>query len=73
MIGTQRSTRLQLDDGDVGLLPDTGAHDGLMGDNWARSQAAACTKAGKTFGQVTLDSTRTVQGVGNGTQSTNYA
>ena len=66
------STQLQLQDGDIGLLPDTGAHDGLCGDAWARQQAAECHAHGKTINQYGLSQPRVVAGVGQGTPSTNY-
>ena len=53
-------------------MPDTGAHDGLCGDEWARHQATQCLAHGKAIHQYTLAQARVVAGVGQGTPSTNY-
>ena len=61
-----------LSEDEVGILPDTGAHDGLCGSIWARAQAQKCTDAGKKIGQKQLNMPRSVQGVGNGAQQAHY-
>ena len=63
---------LELDDGEVGLMPDTGAHDGLCGDKWARSQADHCRQHNKPVGQRKLEQPRNVKGVGHGSQTADY-
>ena len=63
---------LTLADGEVGLMPDTGAHDGLCGDRWARTQADHCRQNHKTVGQRKLEQPRNVRGVGHGSQTADY-
>ena len=63
---------LSLADGEVGLLPDTGAHDGLCGSHWAVSQAKHCQTADKPLSQRPLKDPRTVQGVGKGSQQAEF-
>ena len=63
------STKPQLDDDEVGLLPDTGAHDNLAGSIQARRQAEAAVRHGRTPEQHLLDKQRRVAGVGNGSQT----
>ena len=53
---------------EVGILPDTGAHDDLCGEQWARRLAVECKKARRKAIDVPLQEARTVQGVGNGVQ-----
>eukprot|EP00959_Pyramimonas_sp_CCMP1952_P345225 7229689-Pyramimonas_sp.AAC.1 len=57
---------------EVGLMPDTGAHGGLCGDQWARRQAAKCCEYQKKVNQQSLIEPRYVAGVGNGSQQANY-
>ena len=64
--------KLVLEDGQVGLMPDTGAHDGLCGSAWAVQQANLCYKAGKKVDQKLMPKPRSVQGVGNGSQTAQY-
>ena len=64
--------KLVLEDGEVGLMPDTGAHDGLCGSAWALQQARLCRQAGKTVNQRLMQKPRSVQGVGNGSQTAQY-
>ena len=64
--------KLTLDEGEIGLLPDTGAHDGLCGSVWAVQQANLCRRAGKAFNQKLMAKPRSVQGVGNGSQTAQY-
>ena len=66
------ASRVQLCDGEIGILPDTGAHDGLCGSKFARAQADACKQYGKSATQRKLEVPRTAQGVGHGVQSTDY-
>ena len=49
---------------EVGLLPDTGAHDNLCGEFWARRLADRCKRAGVRNLQYELPGARAVQGVG---------
>ena len=64
--------KLTLEDGEVGLMPDTGAHDGLCGSAWAVQQATLCRQAGKSYNQKKMDKPRSVQGVGHGSQTAQY-
>ena len=48
---------------EIGLLPDTGAHDNLCGEHWARRLADRCKRAGVRNLQYKLQA-RAVQGVG---------
>ena len=52
-------------------MPDTGDHDGLRGDQWAR-QAVKCAEYNKTVNQHAMEEPRYVAGVGIGAQQTNY-
>ena len=70
--GIYLANEVQMSDDEVGILPDTGAHDGLCGSLWARAQAEKCQAAGKHIGQKRLNQPRNVQGVGNGSQQANY-
>ena len=63
---------MALPNDEVGLMPDTGAHDGLCGDQWARRQAMKCNEYQKKVDQQTLMEPRHVAGVGNGSQQANY-
>ena len=63
---------MALPNDEVGLMPDTGAHDGLCGDQWARRQAMKCNEYQKKVSQQTLMEPRYVAGVGNGSQQANY-
>ena len=63
---------MALPNDEVGLMPDTGAHDGLCGDQWARRQAMKCNEYQKKVNQQTLMEPRHVAGVGNGSQQANY-
>ena len=56
----------------MGLMPDTGAHDGLCGSVWAQSQARQCRNHGKDVAQRRLEQPRNVKGVGHGSQSAEY-
>ena len=51
-------------------MPDTGAHSGLCGSQWARRQATVCNEYGKHVGQERLPEARHVSGVGQGSQKT---
>ena len=62
----------QLGENEVGILPDTGAHDDLCGDAWAQRLAARCNAAGQPIEQRVLDQPRVVQGVGKGHQAAAY-
>ena len=64
--------RLVLGDGQVGLMPDTGAHDGLCGSEWAVALATRCKQASKPYSQKLMPQARMVRGVGNGAQSARY-
>ena len=66
------ASNLALQNDEVGLMPDTGAHDGLCGDQWARRQAVKCQEFGKKVNQQSLIEPRYVAGVGNGAQQANY-
>ena len=61
-----------MEDGEVGLMPDIGAHDGLCGSHWARAQAEACIKAGVPVNRHKMEQPRKVKGVGRGSQSAEY-
>jgi len=63
---------LTLDDGEIAALPDTGAHDNLCSDTWARTLAESCAAHGKPVNQKPMERARTVQGVGTGTQTASY-
>ena len=62
----------RMDDNEVGLMPDTGAHDNLCGELWARRQAEVCLKANKEISQHAMDHPRVVKGVGKGKQAATY-
>ena len=64
--------RLTLEDAEVGLLPDTGAHSELCGDFWAQQQAEAAVASGREVSQKRLDQPRSVQGVGKHSQSAEF-
>ena len=64
--------RMLLQDGEVGLLPDTGAHSCLCGDQWAIKQAEQCQRFSKPVRQKLLQPPRTAQGVGSGTSTASY-
>ena len=49
---------------EIGLLPDTGAHDNLCGDRWAQSLQERCEAAGAFYDQKALAQQRAVAGVG---------
>ena len=66
------SSNMALPNEEVGLMPDTGAHDGLCGDQWARRQAVKCSEHQKKVNQQALMEPRYVAGVGNGSQQANY-
>ena len=70
--GIYLAQEFPMSDDEVGILPDTGAHDGLCGSLWARTQAQKCQAAGKHVGQKLLNVPRSVQGVGNGSQQAQY-
>ena len=57
---------LQMNDDEVGLMPDTGAHDNLCGEIWARRQAQVCISANREISQQAMDNPRVVKGVGKG-------
>ena len=61
-----------LSNNEVGLMPDTGAHDGLCGSIWARKQAAVCMEYQKRVDQQQLQEPRYVAGVGQGSQKAEY-
>jgi hypothetical protein len=61
-----------MDPEEVGILPDTGAHDGLCSDLFARQQVAFATKAGRKVTQSVMEKPRTVAGVGHGQQVARY-
>ena len=63
---------LSMNADEIGILPDTGAHDGLCGSLWARAQADKCRKAGKKVAQQMLTNPKSVNGVGNGSQQAHY-
>ena len=62
----------KLEDDEVGLMPDTGAHDNLCGELWARRQAEVCVKASKEISQHVTDHPQVVKGVGKGKQTASY-
>ena len=57
---------------EVGILPDTGAHDNLCGDRWAPWLAEACSAAGQHLQHHQMQQPRVVQGVGHGQQTTTH-
>ena len=69
--GTYLSQRMS--ENEVGILPDTGAHDNLCGDQWAQAQARVRLEAGRSISQAPLDNPRMVKGVGQGSQSAEFA
>ena len=60
-------------EGEVGLMPDTGAHDGLCGSIWARAQAGHATSAGYNVNQAVLPVPKPVSGVGAKPQEATYS
>ena len=65
MLDDTESAFITLPLGDeVGILPDTGAHDNLCGDRWAQRLGLRCKAAGVTCKQKPLEQARAVQGVG---------
>ena len=63
-----QSSRLRLDADEVGVMPDTGAHDNLSGSVQAVRQAEAALAKGRQPGQTPLDTPRRVAGVGQHSQ-----
>ena len=57
---------LFLQDDEVGVMPNTGAPDGLCGSVWADQQAQLCRQAGKPASQRLMQAPCSIQGVGNG-------
>ena len=64
--------KLMLSNDEVGLMPDTGAHDGLCGSNWARALATRCQRYGKEVRQEKLAEPKHVAGVGQGSQRADF-
>ena len=63
------SSGVELPDGRLGLLIDTGAWGNLQGEVWCKRAAAQAKAAGYDSSQRKLDTAMTVHGVGSGSQS----
>ena len=63
------SVFVELSDGRLGLLIDTGAWGNLQGELWCKRAAAQAKAAGYESKQQKLETTMNVHGVGSGSQS----
>ena len=66
------ASSVELPDGRLGLLIDTGAWGNLQGELWCQKAAAQATAAGHTPSQEQLPDPMTVNGVGSGSQQAEW-
>ena len=65
-------SKTTLNEGEIGLMPDTGAHDDLSGSIWARAQATSAIEAGFQPSQLQMAKPKVISGVGHGSQKAEF-